>query len=637
MQSFYNRLLLVFVPSVLALVTVMGIIVNQDLANETNTIFVQEEDHVESLEHTVTDTFDSVLSDLLLLAENPQLVTFLTTEDPGTRVEISGQFLNVSFHRRLYDQIRYLDAAGNEVIRINFEDGDPEIVREDRLTNKADREYFTRTMELNRGEIFVSQLDLNEEDGVIDEPFKPTLRVSTPVFNYSGQQTGVVVLNYLGEIMYEQIDDTIGQTESDTLLINDEGYLLKGPDASQLWGFQISERQDATFDNIYPETAALIAEGGNEGQIQTSEGLFSYTTIYPLREAAARAPDYVRNADNPSNIDDSSYTWLLVSRVPPDVLSPWNLVNLAGYLALGIFLVIGLFVASVFIARLLVQRQENLAEIESQNERLEEQVLARTAKLRHANEEMVNFTSIVSHDLRSPIASVRGFLKEVRLDWDSLVPALERCETSTKERMIYEQYIPEAFDLMDSSLSQMERLSGGILGLSKEGRRVMKPQTIDVEAMLRTVLTNYTHSIREHNIRVDVQRPLPEVVADPLAFEQVFSNIIGNAVKYRDEVRPCSIRIRAEDSDTHTIFHVIDNGRGIAESDQENVFRLFRRGNVQQIEGEGFGLYYTRALVRRHGGEMWFSSKLGEGSTFSFSIAKSIENEQLESEEALYA
>ena len=118
-----------------------------------------------------------------------------------------------------------------------------------------------------------------------------------------------------------------------------------------------------------------------------------------------------------------------------------------------------------------------------------------------------------------------------------------------------------------------------------------------------------------------VASELPEIVADRLAVEQIFGNLIDNALKYLSPERPGRIEISADAASGGRVrFHVRDNGRGIAPQDHARVFELFRRSGVQDRPGEGIGLAHVKALVRSLGGRIEVSSELGEGTTFTVTL-----------------
>jgi signal transduction histidine kinase len=115
---------------------------------------------------------------------------------------------------------------------------------------------------------------------------------------------------------------------------------------------------------------------------------------------------------------------------------------------------------------------------------------------------------------------------------------------------------------------------------------------------------------------------LPSIVSDRLALEQIFSNLLDNALKYRKKDVPGRVEVRGRSTASQLIYEVEDNGRGIDPKDHERVFDLFRRAGEQDRPGEGIGLAHVRALVRRLGGNMSLKSELGQGSTFVVALPR---------------
>ena len=246
-----------------------------------------------------------------------------------------------------------------------------------------------------------------------------------------------------------------------------------------------------------------------------------------------------------------------------------------------------------------------------------------------ANTELRSFTSIVSHDLRSPAASIKGFLNELRMDWNEIQPMLETVRATVPQDdqkiRIVEEYIPSSLDAIENSTAQMERLTEGILKLSREGNRNLVLDPVNSVEIVQAVLKTYATKIKDDSVQIVVQPDLPIVMADALALEQAFSNLIGNALKYLDPIRPGEVHISATTTAEYITFHIRDNGIGIEDYERDKVFQLFRRAGNLDVAGEGIGLYYIRSLMRRHGGDVTFTSQPGTGSTFSFSISTKLE------------
>ena len=170
----------------------------------------------------------------------------------------------------------------------------------------------------------------------------------------------------------------------------------------------------------------------------------------------------------------------------------------------------------------------------------------------------------------------------------------------------------EALGFIQAAVTRMESLIAAILKLSREGRRTFRPEPLDMVQVVQGLADAQRHQADAAGAIVRIADDLPEIVADRLAVEQIFGNLIDNALKYLAPERPGRIDITADAASGGRVrFHVRDNGRGIAAQDHARVFELFRRSGVQDRPGEGIGLAHVKALVRSLGGRITVSSKLG--------------------------
>ncbi len=273
--------------------------------------------------------------------------------------------------------------------------------------------------------------------------------------------------------------------------------------------------------------------------------------------------------------------------------------------------------------------RERALQSEQETSRLAAMLAERVSELDAANEEIQRFAYIVSHDLRAPLVNIMGFTselenaqKEIERFYRKIVESQPSLVTPDA-RAAVETDLSEAIGFIRSSTAKMDKLINAILKLSREGRRVLAPEPISMSNLLEAQHRSLAHQLHERGAKLIIE-VVPDLVSDRLAVEQVFGNLIDNAVKYLKPGRPGRILVRGRDLGLSVRYEVEDNGRGIDEKDYERIFDLFRRSGTQDQQGEGIGLAHVRALVRRLGGTISVSSRLGEGSTFTVTLPKTI-------------
>jgi len=304
----------------------------------------------------------------------------------------------------------------------------------------------------------------------------------------------------------------------------------------------------------------------------------------------------------------------------------------------GSGLVVLLAGISIFLVRRSTRaRDEAEAKLRDNNLNLEATVDERTSDLREANNEIQRFAYIVSHDLRSPLVNIMGFtseLEELRSDIFKRIAALHLAAASSPvppapegdtepvldatDQQLRADF-SEALEFIKSSIAKMDRLISAILNLTREGRREFEPLRIDMRELIEAIVTTVAHQAAEAQAEIHIE-PLPEITSDRLAIEQIFSNLVDNALKYLKPGVPGEILVRGRTKLGYAIYDVSDNGRGIDPKDHQRIFDLFRRAGMQDKPGQGIGLAHVRTLVRRLGGTMSVASELDKGSTFTVTL-----------------
>jgi signal transduction histidine kinase len=252
----------------------------------------------------------------------------------------------------------------------------------------------------------------------------------------------------------------------------------------------------------------------------------------------------------------------------------------------------------------------------------------REEELRQLNADMEAFTYITSHDMRSPLVNLKGFSHELALAVqevdDLLEPQKKTLGTEAWARLehILRKDIPEALGFIGNAVDRMDTLTTAILDLSRIGKFVYRDELVDAQAIFDKCLGAQSYEISNKKVEVTV-KPLPELVTDPIALEQVFSNLLDNAVKYLKPGEPGRIEMSCQETSRDYVFIIRDNGRGIDAEDSDRVFNIFRRArNTGDVRGLGLGMAFVKATLRKMNGAIWFESQLNVGTAFHVSLPK---------------
>jgi signal transduction histidine kinase len=277
------------------------------------------------------------------------------------------------------------------------------------------------------------------------------------------------------------------------------------------------------------------------------------------------------------------------------------------------------FVVMQYTRDIIVARRE----VETVNATLERRVDERTEELIRANQEVQRFAYIVTHDLRAPLVNIMGFTSELQASLAAIQSYVLADSKAPSEGDILEarraasEDLPEAIGFIRSSTKKMDGLINAILKISRDGRRELRVERVDIKALVETGAAAVNHQIGESDGEIAIDERLPTVISDRLSLEQVFGNLFDNAIKYRAPERALRISVTAKNAGrAGSVIEFTDNGRGIAPEDHERVFELFRRAGAQDKPGEGIGLAHVRSLMRNLGGDIVVRSELGQGTTF---------------------
>lgn len=251
--------------------------------------------------------------------------------------------------------------------------------------------------------------------------------------------------------------------------------------------------------------------------------------------------------------------------------------------------------------------------------RAEEERTRLIRALERKTKELEQIVYATSHDLRSPLVNVQGFSKELEQSLKELSSALQGGdvpEAVIKEiTPILKEDVPEALRYIHTGTSKMDSLLSGLLRLSRLGRAALDIEKLDMNKLMSDIEGALDFQIKEKSAELIIDS-LPPCRGDYMQINQVFSNLLDNAIKYLEPNRPGVIKVSGCLNADQSIYCVEDNGIGIAAEHQAKIFEIFQQLDPGTTTGEGLGLTIVRQILDRHKGSIWVESEQGKGSRF---------------------
>ncbi len=539
-----------------------------------------------------------IKSDLLYISDFYPMKELLNT---GQKEAIEKEFLLLSSMKMKYDQIRFLDDTGMEIVRINYNRETPSVVAANKLQNKADRYYFKDTMSLSQKEVFVSPLDLNVEDGEIEQPLKPVIRFGTPVYDNEGRKRGIVLLNYLASNLLAKIRE-------DMMLLNRDGYWLHGGDPQDRWGFMYGN--DRTFAIRFPSLWKKILLK-DEGKGYTNNTFFSYVTVYPPVALYSRIGSTRTQDQNLKHDQEKQYFWkLAVLLSDPEKASGIkalrrDLLNLFSILTIFYFF-LAIFVSRTFLYRRLAVRKLRVREQELSvsNQELKNalsEVRKQTeARLLQAERLAAVGSTVthIAHEIKNPLVVIGGFAQQLLKAPDLDEKSRQKLGIITKEVGHLETMVAEMRDFV--RLPETQKIMGNI------------------DPLLDETLEFFQDILQERHIQVRRldEVPLPPLSFDPEQVRQVLINLIKNAMEAMPEGGTLTVATRIKGPNLE--ISIQDTGEGISPEVMANIFQPFY---TTKQKGTGLGLPICQFIIeKQHRGCIEAESTPGQGATFAIQL-----------------
>jgi PAS domain S-box-containing protein len=316
-----KNFVVIFLPGILVLFTLSLIFYQRESTAREKLLKNNEMFLLENQLETLKNPLKSIVSDLKVLSSQQEMLALLDQGTEDALSALSAEFLAFSTHRQVYDRIRFIDPKGREIIRVNYNNGLPKFVPPDELQYAGNRDYFKNTSQLKAGEFYMSPFALNSDMGKIDNPPTPVITFGIAVFDRAGQQSGVIILTYLGDHLLQPLRKLARENQRSIYLLNSQGYFLLGATAQSEWGFLYPDRKTQTFQARFPSAWKTISFT-EKGQIADGTGLFTYITFYPQLCVLEPSRAYL-NSSGPCGCysgQNNENFWKLISFVPAATL-----------------------------------------------------------------------------------------------------------------------------------------------------------------------------------------------------------------------------------------------------------------------------------------------------------------------------
>ena len=280
LSSRINRGLLIAVPLLLLVNGVIWSLYAMNAESQRKQWQLQATLTLDSVLVTIDRLRNDLFGDLRLLADNPYLKQTVDEATESHLRSLASQWEVFSAVKRHYDQIRWIDETGMERLRVDLTSNGAKRLSDDQLQDKSNRYYVQAALTYPIGQIYASPIDLNQEHGVLEHPFKPMLRLVMPLANSQGERRGLLTLNVRADEILDDLERHAHVSQGRLLLVDHMGYYLRGFNKDQAWGNMLEEGDDAyhRFDRTYPSAWREMVRKG-AGQIRDEAGLFIYRTI----------------------------------------------------------------------------------------------------------------------------------------------------------------------------------------------------------------------------------------------------------------------------------------------------------------------------------------------------------------------
>lgn len=581
-KKWINKFLWILLPLLLIFIILIFYSLQYHFHKRVENIKLSELKSLEYQTQMIDNTIDAIIREIIFLSKNEDLLKIFTTNKTVSelsRLKEESEFFRLVSSKKIYDQIRLLSKTGMELIRINYNNDNPLIIRGESLQDKSNRYYFKETMKLSENEIFVSPFDLNIENGSIELPIKPMIRFGIPIISKNGDKKGVIIINYLGEDFIDKLEKISSINNSEMLLANNVNQWIVGPDSAKNWDFMYNAKSDFNLKNSFPQQFDHI-NTKTSGQFSEDNFIYTFWKV--------------------SVTKTNSLHWILFSRKKIDNEKRTMTRVISTTIILLVLLSIIFLILFIKLSRAVEARRIS-----------EKKMIQARYNAERADASKSIFLAHMSHEIRNPMNAIIG-----------LNQLLSTTDLTEKQK----DYVHKA----GRSSKDLLQIINDILDISKieAGKMDLEQLDFNIVDLINDIVDLISIQIESKNLHIqkNIDSDIPEIHSgDPLRLKQILTNLLSNAIKFTTEGMievNCSLKDKTADQ-CILYFSVKDSGEGMTEEQQKKLFQTFSQADnsiSRTHGGSGLGLKICKQLIEKMEGEIGVESTHGAGSTFWFTV-----------------
>ncbi|MFC4094362.1 sensor histidine kinase [Euzebyella saccharophila] len=520
--------------------------------------------------------------------------------DPlGLDKEFLQPYLDVLKNLGFYDQFRIIDLNGEEMLRYQSNEG-----REMELAqsqNKVHREYVREGLKLNKGEVYLSRINLNRENGEIEQPYKPVLRSVGPIYDSNSNKLGLVVINFRMEDILKPIVSF--RSKGNTYLVDSDLSIVSASTTKYSIPNEVKEFQDS-LKGVY-----RLEDAGLQNLKDTT--FISNGTIWSLHKLDL-TKGALRNSAvfNEPKALRTTTDWAVVRELPEEEISKGLWPIYQNFMVLHLFSIVALSgiaygylkyqQTKLKLVGELKDKNESLLQNKSELEMINKQVKQSNLRLKIRNEQLEQFSYLISHNLRSPVTNMTVILDMLKKQNDvsgvqALLPKLESIASSV-------------FNLTEDVRYYISILDRNEVDLKE----------INFRKLVEKVRGDFSESVLD-NDNFKILYDLKEwdtIIFSKYYMKSIIHNLLSNAIRFRNKEVDSYVKFRTSYEKGKRVLYVEDNGLGIdLRRHKHNVFRLYRRFH-RDISGKGMGLFLIKTLLESLDASVSVKSIVGKGTSF---------------------